>query len=311
MEKPMTTNNLIITISREHGSGGGAIAQEVAQILKVPYVDSHLVRLATQRLGVPAEKLMDFDERCIPQLEAISQALTKPAFQFDIPLSEVLVRRRNSSKETSNAATAVKDTTLQQDAAAHKKYHEFMRLIIQDIANKGSAVIVGRGSQFILKDHPYAIHVHIFAPLANRIRRLMELQALSQTEAEHKIQEDDAQRAYFISHYFEADWRNPANYDLMLNTAHISLTTAAKSIVQMARELRAQPVQPQAEINTTYERLRHDSYSLQETAELFHINADVLSQAVYSGELRAPVVDHHIQRISRTDLSDWLKHHFK
>jgi cytidylate kinase len=311
MEKPMTTSKLIITISREHGSGGGAIAQEVAQILKVPYVDSHLVRLATQRLGVPVEKLMDFDERCIPQLEAISQSLTKPSFQFDIPLSEVLVRHHNSSKVASKSATSVKEATLQQDAATHKKYHEFMRLIIQDVADRGSAVIVGRGSQFILKDHPYAIHVHIYAPLANRVQHLMELQGFSQAEAERKIQDDDAQRAYFISHYFEADWRDPANYDLMLNTAHIPLAAAAKTIVQTARELRAQPVQPQAEINTTYERLRHDSYSLQETAELFHINSDILRQAVYSGELRAPVVDHHIQRISRADLLEWLNHHFK
>src|SRR5690242_10493301 len=87
----MATKNMVLTVSREHGSGGREIAQEVARHLKLPFVDSQIIRLATQQLDIPAEELAQFDEKVLPQLDDLSRLVTKPHEDYrDMHLSEVL-----------------------------------------------------------------------------------------------------------------------------------------------------------------------------------------------------------------------------
>src|SRR5690242_3501283 len=93
----MATKNMVLTVSREHGSGGREIAQEVARQLKLPFVDSQIIRLATQQLNIPAEELAEFDEKVLPQLDELSKLVTHShEGQHEMALSEVLVPNRNA-----------------------------------------------------------------------------------------------------------------------------------------------------------------------------------------------------------------------
>lgn len=311
----MASSNLVITVSHQHGTGGRAIAQEAARQLKLPYLDKQIVRTVTEQLGIPAEQLADFDEKYFPQLDQLSSLLSASQTdkKFQIPLSKVLARSKNSFSnygEEDNATVAVatkpEDDEMQKKAAMHKGYHDLMQSVIKDVAAKGGAVIMGRGSTFLLKNRPHTLRVFIYADHSHRLQRLMQLQKISEQEAEKQIKESDAQRADFIRHYFQADWSNLDNYDLILNTNHLTLPDAVTAIVQLGRKVATQPVQNHTGIHSTYERLKQDSYSVEEAAELLWLNPHIIAQAVYNGELKAPMVDHRVHNISREALLDWL-----
>jgi cytidylate kinase len=304
----MASKNLLITVSREHGSGGRQIAQEVARKLKLAYVDSQIIRQATQQLGITAGELADFDERVEPQLDQITELVSRRrANEGRIAISEVLVpdrTPRDFSGVRSFTTLAETDPSLEKRAATHKGYHELVAALIREVAAKGRAVILGRGSQFVLKTRPHTLHIHICAPLEFRIQRLVALQHISSAEAEQAIRESDGQRENYTRRYYQADWRDPYHYHLVLNTAHLTLPVAVETVTQLAQNL--PEVQPAEEVHSTYDRLAQESYSLKEAADLFWVSPDLLKQAAYRGDLKVSVVDHQIHRISRDALLEWL-----
>jgi cytidylate kinase len=303
----MTSKNMVITVSREHGSGGRQIAQEVARKLKFTYIDSQIIRQATQQMGISAGELADFDERIEPQLDQITELLSRRhANENHIAISEALVPDRYPRDYGARSATAIAeaDPSLEKRAAIQKGYHELVAGLIREVAAKGRAVILGRGSQFQLKTRPHTLHVHIGAPLEYRIQRLVALQNITPEEAEKAIRDIDAQRDSYTQRLYQTDWRNPYHYHLVLNTAHLPLETAVATVVNLAQHL--PDVQPTAEVHSTYDRLNQDSYTLKEASELFWVSRDILKQEAYRGRLKVSVVDHQIHRISREALLEWL-----
>lgn len=305
----MTSKNLVITVSREHGSGGRQIAQEVAKKLKFTYIDSQVIRQTTQQLNIAEGELADFDERIEPQLDHITELVSRrQANQNRIAISEALVPDRYPWEAGGRGATAVAETdpSLEKRAAIQKGYHELVASLIRDVAAKGRAVILGRGSQFQLKTRPHTLHIHIGAPLEYRIQRLVALQKISPEEAEKSIREIDSQRDGYTRRLYQTDWRNPYHYHLVLNTAHLPLDTAVATVVNLAQHL-PDNAQPAAEVHSTYDRLNQESYTLKEASELFWVSPDILKQEAYRGRLKVSVVDHQIHRISRDALLEWLR----
>jgi len=304
----MTSKNMVITVSREHGSGGRQIAQEIARKLKFTYIDSQIIRQATQQLGISANELADFDERVEPQLDHIAELVSRrQASQNRIAISEALVPDRYPRDYGARSSTVAEaDPSLEKRAAIQKGYHELVAGLIRDVAAKGRAVILGRGSQFQLKNRPHTLHIHIGAPLEFRIQRLVTLQKITPEEAEKAIHDIDAQRENYTQRLYQTDWRNPYLYHLVLNTAHLPLEAAVSTVVNLAQNL-PEP-QPAAEVHSTYDRLNQESYTLKEAAELFWVSPDILKQEAYKGRLKVSVVDHQVNRISRDALLEWLHH---
>lgn len=304
----MASKNLVITVSREHGSGGRQIAQEVARKLKFTYIDSQIIRQATQQLGIAASELADFDERVEPQLDQITELVSRrQASENRIALSEALVPDRyprDYGGVRSSTGLTEADPSLEKRAAIHKGYHELVAGLIREVAAKGRAVILGRGSQFQLKTRPHTLHIHIGAPLEYRIQRLVTLQHITADEAEKAIREIDEQRDGYTRRYYQTDWRSPYHYHLVLNTAHLPLVAAVSTIVNLAQNL--PQAQPTEEVHSTYDRLNQESYSLKEAADLFWVSPDILKQEAYKGRLKVSLVDHQVHRISRDALLEWL-----
>jgi cytidylate kinase len=303
----MASKNMVITISREHGSGGRQVAQEVARKLKFTYIDSQIIRQATQQLGISAGELADFDERVEPQLDQITELVSRrQANENRIAISEALVPDRFPRDYGGRAPTtlAEADASLEKRAAIQKGYHELVAGLIREVAAKGRAVILGRGSQFQLKNRPHTLHIHIGAPLEYRVQRLVTLQKITPEEAEKAIRDNDAQREGYTQRYYQTDWRSPYHYHMVLNTAHLPLAAAVSTIVNLAQNL--PEVQPTGEVHTTYDRLNQESYTLKEAAELFWVSPDILKQEAYKGRLKVSVVDHQVHRISRDALLEWL-----
>lgn len=205
----------VITVSRQYGSGGRDVAKLVAAKMGIPYVDEEIVRRAAALAGVSEDALADVDERRPTLLSFIADLLARypTAAELGIPTVEV-------------------EPSMTQDS-----YRHFIEDVIRDIASKGSAVIVGRGSQVILKDQPGSVHVHLCAPYELRVRRVMERERLSHAEAEHLVRETDNNRSGYVKTYYKAHWQDPNLYALIINTGKLGIEGAADCIIGATKSM--------------------------------------------------------------------------
>jgi cytidylate kinase len=93
-----------------------------------------------------------------------------------------------------------------------------MEEITAKIAQEGSAIVVGRGAPYFLREHPDAFHVFLYAPRAEKVRRLVR-DGAKQSEAEALVDTVDRERIAYVKHYFDAAWPTRSLYHVMINTA--------------------------------------------------------------------------------------------
>jgi cytidylate kinase len=107
--------------------------------------------------------------------------------------------------------------------------------VMQKIADAGNCVIVGRGAPYFLRQHADAFHVFLYAPHAEKLRRLLRL-GKSQKEAEELLDTIDRDRITFVKRYFNADWPTRCLYHMMINTA-VGNETVLSTILNAMRTL--------------------------------------------------------------------------
>lgn len=182
----------IITVEREYGSGGAAIAERLAKHLGWQLWDRDLTAEIAREARVTREAVHRCDERVDPLLSRLFSVYARGSYERTLPVTEA---------RHFNADAMV--------AMLHK--------VIEQAAAKGDCVIVGRGSPYILRDRPDAFHVFIYAPDDEKLRRLKGI-GQSEKEARELIQEVDRERASFIRHYFHKEWPHRSLYNLMINS---------------------------------------------------------------------------------------------
>ena len=119
-------------------------------------------------------------------------------------------------------------------AGLHQRYLEALRQLMNELAARGNVLLVGRGGSIILRDHPGAFHVRLAAPPEVRVRRVMEHRWLREAEARKLIAETDSQRRQFYQSFFGADWGNPLDFHLTVNSGRLG--PAAVDLVAFAAE---------------------------------------------------------------------------
>jgi cytidylate kinase len=200
----------VITIRGTLGSGAPEIGKLVAEKLHIDYVDREIIAEIAERVRRPnydvAAKEMPPGSLGGRIVEALSynypsQSLPDVAFTgaylptWEMPLDNI-------------------------------QYLAGLEFVIKRLASGSSIVVRGRGSQFILKDYPGALHILVVAPLALRIKRIMESSAIKETEARKEIEHSDSSHREFARRYFHASLEDPVNYDLVINTEHFSVDDA-------------------------------------------------------------------------------------
>jgi cytidylate kinase len=183
----------ILTIEREYGSGAGEIAQKIGERLGW--------RLWDQALTCEIARLADCDQSEVEQREERKDPLYYRLFKSFL----------RGSYEGSLNVTRLK--LLDCDSILH-----FTERVVQKVAAAGHCVIVGRGSQYFLRDRTDTLRIFLYAPVEEKVRRLMSL-GKSETEALELVATVDSERAAFIKEYFGQEWPNRTLYHAMLNTA--------------------------------------------------------------------------------------------
>lgn len=212
----MTQSMTVITISRELGSDGNKIAQAVAAKLNATALDKQVLSEMARQAGVTVEAIGQAEERLLTKQVAVSDEMRAMV-------------------------------GAQRGAAGAMNEGQFIQLLtaaVKTLAQAGNVVFVGRGAQIILKEHPFALHVHLYAPPAARAARLQQRRALPNAEtALQIIQQADEQRKNWFRRFFSGtDWKSPRHYHLLIDTARIPMDRATTIILEAAQAVPSAPM---------------------------------------------------------------------
>jgi cytidylate kinase len=116
----------------------------------------------------------------------------------------------------------------------HQRYVAALGQLMGELALRGDVLLVGRGGSRFLRDEPRAFHARVVAPMAERVRRVMEHRWLREAAAVQLISQSDEQRRRFFAEAFGADWADPLEYDLTVNTGRLG--AAAVDLLALAAQ---------------------------------------------------------------------------
>ena len=202
----------VITIRGQLGSGAPEIGKIVAVKLDLDYVDREIIADVAAHLK--------WSKTGIEQKE-------KPPGTIWGRIAESLAKTYPIDTEGDLwTHTPTWEMVMDDD-----HYVEGLKSVIKELAANNSIVIRGRGSQFILKDYPGAFHILMVAPLEVRIKRVMADLKIDEDNARKEINRFDGSRRQFTKRYFNAELEDPLNYDMVLNSSHLSFENSAAIII--------------------------------------------------------------------------------
>jgi cytidylate kinase len=220
----------IVTISRQLASGGDAIARGVAQALGLRLVDQSVINQAAVGAGVPrvAVEELGYEGRrglvermlsIVYEMPAIPTTLDK-----DAPVTPTMPGSFLSPLHRSMSVSM-------------REYVRVVGMVIRDLAQGGDVIIVGRGGRVVLQDMPGVLHVQVIASFARREATLMARDGIERQEAMARLRASDRARADYLKRYHSADWLDPVQYDLTINTDNLPLPVAVAAVVGGCRAL--------------------------------------------------------------------------
>ncbi|MHB0949318.1 MAG: cytidylate kinase-like family protein [Gemmatimonadaceae bacterium] len=202
----------VITISRMYGSGGSLVAAEVAQALGWTLLDNAVLNEVAARLGLPVAEVAAREERPPSLVERLVATLSLGA-------PEALAATRDGLPPS-----------------PEERMLDVTKRVIEEVAQKGPAVLVGRGAQCMLATREDAMHVFCHAPREALVARVAARLGRSAAEAARAVEETNRQREQWVKRHWQRDWRAAANYHLSVDTAFFGISGAATLIVEVARQ---------------------------------------------------------------------------
>ncbi len=187
----------VVTVSRLMGSAGDDIALGVSEKLGYDLVDTGLIIEVAKRAGVSVDKVRPFDEKYQTRVVEWLKGVISPR------MGKILA----GEHEHMDPVTFI----------------EYAKTIILGLAEKGNIVIVGRASQFILKDNETSFHTRIIADDRFRTERMMRRHSINGQKALEMIHKSDNMRKNYIERYFHADWTDANAYHMILNSSKLGI----------------------------------------------------------------------------------------
>ncbi len=117
----------------------------------------------------------------------------------------------------------------------------FLESVVLQYAQAGGVVLVGRGTNLLLRLVPGVLRVRTVAPLELRAQRIANAEGLELDQARRLATAVDQQRRAYVGYVFGADWASPLNYDLVLNMGRLSVEQAALTVLDLAAHADYQP----------------------------------------------------------------------
>ncbi len=192
--------NYIITISRQFGSLGRPIAQEMARLLNIEYYDRYIVGKAASNLEVD-----------VSEIESVEESATQRYKNMMFPFA--------------------KHTTEMQDTI-----FEHQKKIIQELADQESCIIVGRCSDYILRNYKNHLSIYVYAPYYERLKNCIDTLQMSPEEAKKTLDEVDRAREAYYQHYAGCSMESPSLKSLMVDSSILGTEGTAGMLVDFAKK---------------------------------------------------------------------------
>ena len=224
----------IVTLSGQIGTNAREVGRLAAERLGIDYVDQEILVEAARDLGVPMESIVTHDERTEGLGERLAHMLrhflerSAAAGAADPMLGgagglDVMLSR-------SYAEAAADDEEVSDD-----EYIQALANIVQDIADHDNVLIIGRGSQVVLRDHPNATHVLLVGPKELRVANFAQREGISTEDAEKALQNQEKARVSFHEKFFKINVNDPSHYRLTLNVGRLTQEQLASLIAGSAQ----------------------------------------------------------------------------
>jgi cytidylate kinase len=204
---------VVVTISRQFGSGGAEIGRIVAEKSGLIYVDQAIIGEVAKRLGINEEQAARRDEQTSGEVGHILEAL-RSSSPFSLHYNNLL------------------NPTDVPTQAQELAYLRLTQRVLLELATKGDVVIIGRGSQFLLHGVSRTLHIYIFAPLDFRIEQVMNLFHVKRDRAKEMIERRDYEHNSYLGRYYGGNQHQPYLYHLLINTGLFTYELAAHLIQQ-------------------------------------------------------------------------------
>ena len=175
---------IVVTISREYGSGGRYVGKLLADRMHLPFYDKELISLAAKESGLSLSYIAKNDE----------------------------IMASSKYKDNNDDRLFVSEIKVIKDLAKH------------------SCVIVGRCSDYILKDTKNTLKVFLYSDMNSKVKRAVKYYGISKEKAEKQIESINKKREKHYKYYTDRAWKNPNNYDLMLNVDLLGVEKCAELI---------------------------------------------------------------------------------
>ena len=207
--KSPTSLPVVITVGRQFGSGGRELGKHLAEAFGFKYYDKELLSEAARKAGMNPAFFERNDERAPSFLNGI--------FSFSFGFAPTNVYAGSSS---------ISDDSL------YRAQSDF----IHDLAQSDSCVIVGRSSDYVLRDHPRCVNVFVHAPIEECVRRIVSRQpGLTPEKAKAHAEKVNRLRANYYNFYTDKTWGAASSYDITFDTSKMSMADITEVIREYIR----------------------------------------------------------------------------
>jgi len=189
----------VVSVSRQYGARGAALGHMLAEKLGCSYWNRELVDEISRSAHVSDRLVRAFDERHEPGVVETVRGMLR------------------------NGPLTASD------------YHRELGKVVNAIAAHGTAVLIGRGVQFLL-ERDQVVAVRVVAPLDERVRGLVQRRQISEDAARAEIAEIDGERRAFVRDHYGRDVEDPSSYDLLVNTGTMTIEQCAEVVLCAYRQ---------------------------------------------------------------------------
>ncbi|MBU2548956.1 MAG: cytidylate kinase-like family protein [Proteobacteria bacterium] len=200
----------VISISRQFGAGGKTLGERLAARLGYQLLDRNLMTRVAKEANVSLDWVVAVERETGGRLMKYLSKMVSGDF----------IERH------------LADSAVDFD---EKKYVTFIKKVILDVAEDGDAIILGRGSQFILPNKPGIFKILLVGEYEDRVRFLMDQYHINRKQSEQLVGREEKKREVFLNRLGRGEQDNPNLYHLCLNTSLISLECAEKLVFDMVK----------------------------------------------------------------------------
>ncbi|MBU0544234.1 MAG: cytidylate kinase-like family protein [Proteobacteria bacterium] len=198
----------VITISRQFGAGGKTLGNIISKKLDYVFIDDQIIQMVAKKARVSTDWVKSIEQEAGGKLLKFMSGIVSKSF-----IDRILDDKKGYIDE--------------------EVYVEILHQIITKVADEGNALILGRGSQYILRDHKDVFHVLLVADMENRIKFMEDNYDLSNKQAIQVINSETKRRANLYKKFGKEDYDQPALYHLVINRSKVSIEKSAELVCKL------------------------------------------------------------------------------